>query len=59
MATRSNKLDLRLTAAAGRFRLDAKQWEQFMADLNAPPKPLPHLQRLLSEPGPFDQTGAD
>ena len=82
-ATRSEKLDLRLTpdakrtlnaaAAASqrsvnefvlesalaraaetlpdrrRFELDSKQWEQFQAALDAPPRPLPRLKRLLAK----------
>jgi uncharacterized protein (DUF1778 family) len=87
-ATRSEKLDLRLTAdaktalqaaaaASNRsvsefvlesalaradealadrrsFGLTATQWKEFMAALDAPPRPLPHLERLLKEPGFFD-----
>jgi len=93
MATRSEKLDLRLTPEAKRvlhaaaqatrrsvsdfvlesalaraeealpdrrhFRLDAEQWEAFQLALDAPARPLPRLQRLLSTPGPFDQDSAD
>uniref|UniRef100_Q07SI8 DUF1778 domain-containing protein n=1 Tax=Rhodopseudomonas palustris (strain BisA53) TaxID=316055 RepID=Q07SI8_RHOP5 len=88
-ATRSEKLDLRLTpeakrllsaaAAASRrsvsefvlesaldraqetlpdrqrFGLDAARWEAFLAALDAPPRPLPRMQRLLTEPGVFEQ----
>lgn len=87
-ATRSEKLDLRLTRDAKRalqaaaaashrsvskfvlesalaradealadrrtFGLNATQWKAFMAALDAPPRPLPHLERLLKEPGFFD-----
>jgi len=93
MATRSEKLDLRLTPEAKRvlhaaaqatrrsvsdfvlesalaraeealpdrrhFRLDAGQWEAFMAALDAPPRPLPRLRRLLTEPSPFETDGDD
>lgn len=86
-ATRSEKLDLRLTAESKRvlvaaaaaerrslsdfvlasamvraeetladrtrFRLDADQWEAFQAALDAPPRDLPRLRRLLAEPGIF------
>jgi uncharacterized protein (DUF1778 family) len=89
-ATRSEKLDLRLTAdaktalqkaaaASNRsvsefvlesalaradealadrrtFGLDAAQWKAFMAALDAPPRALPRLERLLGEPGFFDDT---
>ena len=36
------------------FRLNATQWKTFMAALDAPPRPLPRLERLLKEPGVFD-----
>ena len=36
------------------FGLDAGQWKAFMTALDAPPRPLPRLQRLLKEPGFFD-----
>jgi uncharacterized protein (DUF1778 family) len=43
-------------ALAGRraFALNATQWKAFMAALDAPPRPLPRLERLLKEPGFFD-----
>jgi len=83
-ATRSEKLDLRLTSEAKRtlnaaaaaasrsvsefvlesalaraaetlpdrqrFELDSERWKAFQAALDAPPRPLPHLARLLKEP---------
>jgi len=36
------------------FGLNASQWKAFMAALDAPPRPLPRLERLLKEPGFFD-----
>ncbi len=36
------------------FSLNAAQWKEFMAALDAPPCPLPRLGRLLKEPGYFD-----
>ena len=36
------------------FGLNATQWKAFMAPLDAPPRPLPRLERLLKEPGFFD-----
>jgi uncharacterized protein (DUF1778 family) len=36
------------------FVLDGIQWDAFMAALDAPPRPLPRLERLLKEPGLFD-----
>ena len=87
-ATRSEKLDLRLTRDAKRalqaaaavsrrsvsefvlesalaradealadrrtFGLNAAQWKAFLAELDAPPRSLPRLERLLKEPGFFD-----
>jgi uncharacterized protein (DUF1778 family) len=36
------------------FGLSAIQWKSFLAALEAPPRPLPRLKRLLKEPGFFD-----
>jgi uncharacterized protein (DUF1778 family) len=36
------------------FGLNAAQWKQFVAALDAPPRPLPRLKRLLREPDFFD-----
>jgi uncharacterized protein (DUF1778 family) len=36
------------------FGLNASQWKEFMAALDAPPRPLPRLERLLKEPGFFE-----
>lgn len=36
------------------FGLNATQWKAFMAALDAPPRPLPRIERLLKEPGFFD-----
>jgi len=36
------------------FSLNAPQWKAFLAALDAPPRPLPALKRLLKEPGFFD-----
>jgi uncharacterized protein (DUF1778 family) len=36
------------------FGLNAEQWEAFQAALDAPPRPLPRLERLMREPGVFD-----
>jgi uncharacterized protein (DUF1778 family) len=36
------------------FGLNATQWKAFMAALDAPTRPLPRLERLLKEPGFFD-----
>lgn len=53
-------LDSALTAAAETladrrlFTLDKKQWNAFIAALDAPTKPRPRLERLLLEPGVFD-----
>ena len=87
-ATRSEKLDLRLTRRAKRtlraaaatsrcsvsefvlesalaradetladrttFHVTEAQWKAFRAALDAPPRPLPRLERLLEEPGFFN-----
>jgi uncharacterized protein (DUF1778 family) len=36
------------------FGLNATQWKAFTAALDAPPRALPRLERLLKEPGFFD-----
>ena len=36
------------------FRLDAEQWEKFLAALDAPPRPNARMKRLLSEPSVFE-----
>ena len=36
------------------FGLNSTQWEAFMAALDAPPRALPRMGRLLKEPGFFD-----
>ncbi len=35
------------------FRLPPDQWEAFCERLDAPPKVVPELQQLFSEPEPF------
>lgn len=37
-----------------RFSLDAEHWTAFMVALDAPPRPLPRLERLFREPTPFE-----
>jgi uncharacterized protein (DUF1778 family) len=36
------------------FLLDDKQWNAFVAALDAPSKPMPRLEALLREPSVFD-----
>jgi uncharacterized protein (DUF1778 family) len=36
------------------FSLNSTEWKAFIAALDAPPRPLPRLERLLKEPGFFD-----
>jgi uncharacterized protein (DUF1778 family) len=36
------------------FHLDATQWKAFLDALDAPPRPLPRLERLFKEPSFFD-----
>lgn len=38
------------------FRLPKKQWKEFCDALDAPPKTIPALRRLLTKPGLFDAT---
>jgi len=39
-----------------RFGLDAERWTAFQNALDAPPRPLPRLARLLTEPSVFERT---
>jgi len=36
------------------FVLDSAKWKAFLAALDAPPRRLPRLKRLMNEPGFFD-----
>lgn len=36
------------------FALNAAQWKKFLAALDAAPRPLPRLRRLLKSPGFFE-----
>lgn len=36
------------------FVLSQAKWDEFQAALDAPPRTLPRMQRLLTEPGFFD-----
>ena len=36
------------------FGLNDAEWKAFIVALDAPPRPLPRLERLLKEPGFFD-----
>lgn len=38
------------------FPLSKAKWTEFLAALDAPTRPLPRVQRLLTEPGFFDAT---
>jgi uncharacterized protein (DUF1778 family) len=37
------------------FGLDAEHWAAFQAALEAPPRSLPHVARLLEEPSVFER----
>ncbi|MEE9355670.1 MAG: DUF1778 domain-containing protein [Methylococcaceae bacterium] len=36
------------------FSLNAEQWEAFQSALDALPRPLPRIEKLMQEPGIFD-----
>jgi len=44
----------RVIADQAQFTLPRKQWKEFCAALDAPPKSIPALRRLLTKPGLFD-----
>jgi uncharacterized protein (DUF1778 family) len=39
-----------------RFGLDADRWKAFMEALDAPPREIPRLGRLLEEPSVFERS---
>jgi len=39
-----------------RFGLDAERWKAFMEALDAPPREIPRLGRLLQEPSVFERS---
>jgi uncharacterized protein (DUF1778 family) len=39
------------------FGLDAEKWESFMAALEAPPREIPQLERLMREKSIFEDRG--
>ena len=41
-------------AEQNQFQLPEEQWQQFSEALDSPPKAIPELRRLLTEPGVFD-----
>lgn len=38
-----------------RFGLEARQWEAFHAALDAPPRAVPRLEKLMREPSVFER----
>ena len=42
-----------------RFGLDAEQWEAFQAALDAPPRQLPRLAKLLQQSSPFESSAPE
>ena len=42
-----------------RFGLDAEQWSAFQAALDAPPRPLLRLAKLLREPSVFERNAPE
>jgi uncharacterized protein (DUF1778 family) len=45
----------RVLADQMHFYLSPEKWDEFVAALDAPPRDLPQLRRLLTEPGVFDE----
>src|ERR1700761_5581367 len=42
-----------------RFGLDAEKWAMFQEALDAPPRPLPRIEKLLREPSAFERNGKE
>ena len=49
------KVQPRLTAEQTDFVLSPEQWQAFCAALDAPPRDIPALRKLLTERGAFDE----
>ncbi|PKU21545.1 DUF1778 domain-containing protein [Telmatospirillum siberiense] len=68
-ATRRSVSDFVLESALARaeetlpdrqhFGLDAERWDAFLTALEAPPRPMPRLQRLLTEPSVFERDSVE
>lgn len=54
MLDQSYQAALAVVANQQLFCLSDQAWDDFCTALEAPPKPLPRLQALLTEPGVFD-----
>lgn len=46
---------LETLAEQRRFNLSAEQWEKFLEALDAPPRKLPALERLIQKPSVFER----
>lgn len=44
-----------IVADDANFSLDGRQWKKFVAGLDAPPRKIEALRKLLTEPGVFDE----
>ena len=44
-----------ILAQKNHFVLSEKQWNMFCETLDAPPKDIPELKKLLTKPGVFDE----
>jgi len=44
-----------ILADQSHFYLSPEKWEEFCAALDAPPRELPELGKLLTQPGVFDE----
>jgi uncharacterized protein (DUF1778 family) len=38
------------------FKLNAERWAAFQAALDAPPRPVPRMKKLLQEPSVFERS---
>jgi uncharacterized protein (DUF1778 family) len=54
---RNDRIDLRIDPKA--FVLNAEQWEAFQAALDAPPRSMPQLERLMRKPDFFEASAAE
>jgi uncharacterized protein (DUF1778 family) len=56
MVEQSFEAAQQILADQGHFYLSPDKWDEFCAALDALPKDLPRLRKLLTEPGAFDES---
>jgi hypothetical protein len=50
---------MKLTDRSNQIKLNAEQWTAFQAALDAQPRPMPRMKKLMQEAGIFDSSRTD